>query len=149
MAPNVQPPRVDCSLVLRPLPGSLCGKLHLRAASRHTASMLQQGGGAASQAAADPLPASSASAGGGKLEVRIVSWHAVASWTWNAGDDVCGICRTAFDGCPPEAKFPGDDAPVVWGACNHAFHLPCITKWLAPQAAPACPICRRPWEFRA
>ena len=31
-------------------------------------------------------------------------------WTWNAGDkdDVCGICRVAFDACPPDAKFPGD-----------------------------------------
>ena len=51
-------------------------------------------------------------------------------WTWNAGDkdDVCGICRVAFDSCPPDAKFPGDDSPVVWGQCGHAFHLQCITR---------------------
>jgi len=23
--------------------------------------------------------------------VEIKKWHAVATWTWNAGDDVCGI----------------------------------------------------------
>ena len=86
----------------------------------------------------------------GRLGVKLLSWHAVASWTWNAGDDVCGICRTDFDGCPPDAKFPGDEAPVVWGVCNHAFHLPCITKWLAdtPESQ-RCPICRAAWDFRA
>jgi hypothetical protein len=36
---------------------------------------------------------------------------------------MCGICRNPFDGCPPESKFPGDDSPVVWGTCGHAFHL--------------------------
>lgn len=45
-----------------------------------------------------------------------------------AGDDVCGICRMPFDGCPPDAKYPGDDSPVVWGVCTHAFHLQCINR---------------------
>ena len=76
-------------------------------------------------------------------------YHAVAHWHWDAGDDVCGICRVAFEGCPPGEKFPGDDSPVVWGRCHHAFHLQCITKWLAAQGAESkCPICRRPWEFK-
>jgi hypothetical protein len=42
---------------------------------------------------------------------------------------VCGICRMPFDGCPPDGKFPGDDSPVVWGTCTHAFHLQCINRW--------------------
>ena len=46
----------------------------------------------------------------------------------DAGDDVCGICRASFDACPPEAKYPGDDCPVVWGVCSHAFHIQCINK---------------------
>jgi hypothetical protein len=48
-----------------------------------------------------------------------------------------------FDGCPPDAKFPGDDSPVVWGQCGHAFHLQCITKWLNSQQVGAgryCPL---------
>lgn len=85
----------------------------------------------------------------GRLSINITSWHAVASWTWNASDDVCGICRSPFDGCPPDAKFPGDDSPVVWGQCNHAYHLPCINHWLSTQPEQKCPLCRRPWEFRA
>ncbi|KAI8473231.1 MAG: anaphase-promoting complex subunit 11 RING-H2 finger-domain-containing protein [Monoraphidium minutum] len=88
--------------------------------------------------------------GGGGFEVRVKQWHAVGVWTWDAGDDVCGICRNPFDGCPPECKYPGDDSPVVWGTCGHAFHLQCVTKWLASQAQTEqrCPICRRAWEFK-
>ncbi|KAM1707970.1 hypothetical protein PS2_001027 [Malus domestica] len=37
-----------------------------------------------------------------------IGWHAVASWTWDAQDETCGICRMAFDGCCPDCKLPGD-----------------------------------------
>lgn len=91
------------------------------------------------------------------FKVKVKRWHGVASWTWDAGDDVCGICRNAFDGCAPEAKYPGDDSPVVWGTCSHAFHLQCIHKWLAAaqsshteeEHVAKCPICRRQWEFKS
>lgn len=77
------------------------------------------------------------------------NWHAVAAWTWDAGDDVCGICRMPFDGCPPDGKFPGDDSPVVWGKCGHPFHLQCIHKWLGTLSAePKCPMCRQPWDYK-
>jgi len=75
------------------------------------------------------------------FEVEIKEWRAVASWTWNAGDDVCGICRNVFDSCSPEAKFPGDDCPVVWGVCSHAFHLPCINQCVFVLVA--CQLARR------
>ncbi|KAF7126642.1 hypothetical protein RHSIM_Rhsim11G0105600 [Rhododendron simsii] len=95
-------------------------------------------------------------------------WHAVASWTWDAQDETCGICRMAFDGCCPDCKLPGDDCPLtivklhymskmsnnmfclaVWGACNHAFHLHCILKWVTSQTPQAhCPMCRREWQFK-
>ncbi|KAL6140118.1 hypothetical protein ACLB2K_058419 [Fragaria x ananassa] len=48
-------------------------------------------------------------------------WHAVAAWTWDAQDETCGICRMAFDGCCPDCKLPGDDCPLIWGACNMHF----------------------------
>lgn len=48
-------------------------------------------------------------------------WHAVASWTWDAQDETCGICRMAFDGCCPDCKLPGDDCPLSkWRIC-YAF----------------------------
>ncbi|XP_031378259.1 anaphase-promoting complex subunit 11 [Punica granatum] len=76
-------------------------------------------------------------------------WHAVASWTWDAQDETCGICRMAFDGCCPDCKLPGDDCPLIWGSCNHAFHLHCILKWVNSQTSQAhCPMCRREWQFK-
>ncbi|XP_048439345.1 anaphase-promoting complex subunit 11 [Pyrus x bretschneideri] len=82
-------------------------------------------------------------------ESQHFAWHAVASWTWDAQDETCGICRMAFDGCCPDCKLPGDDCPLIWGACNHAFHLHCILKWVNSQTSQAhCPMCRREWQFK-
>ncbi|KAL6136874.1 hypothetical protein ACLB2K_062169 [Fragaria x ananassa] len=92
-----------------------------------------------------------------KMKVKILrfllgfqtEWHAVAAWTWDAQDETCGICRMAFDGCCPDCKLPGDDCPLIWGACNHAFHLHCILKWVNSQTSQAhCPMCRREWQFK-
>lgn len=47
-----------------------------------------------------------------RMKVKIVQWHAVASWTWDAQDETCGICRMPFDGCCPDCKLPGDDCPL-------------------------------------
>ncbi|KAL2513912.1 Anaphase-promoting complex subunit 11 [Forsythia ovata] len=78
-----------------------------------------------------------------------IRWHAVASWTWDAQDETCGICRMAFDGCCPDCKLPRDDCPIIWGACSHAFHLHCILKWVNSQSPQAhCPMCRREWQFK-
>ena len=48
-------------------------------------------------------------------------WHPVASWTWDAQDETCGICRMAFDGCCPDCKFPGDDCPLSESTCHFFF----------------------------
>nr|GMD26937.1 anaphase-promoting complex subunit 11 [Ipomoea batatas] len=86
---------------------------------------------------------------GRDYESQDYTWHAVASWTWDAQDETCGICRMAFDGCCPDCKIPGDDCPLIWGACNHAFHLHCILKWVNSQTSQAhCPMCRREWQFK-
>lgn len=108
-----------------------------------------------------------------RLRVRIQRFHAVAKWTWNANDDVCGICQSAFEGVAPGVKYPGDECPVVWGKCGHAFHLvsenmfnfavhtvvgklsfllvfhilqQCVSTWLN-SSRNTCPICRSEWEF--
>ena len=82
------------------------------------------------------------------IKIRLKRFHAVAAWSWNANDDVCGICQAAFEGVCPGVKYPGEDCPVVWGKCGHAFHLQCVSKWLGtPAAKNTCPICRQDWEF--
>mmetsp|Transcript_11663 Transcript_11663/g.21551 ORF Transcript_11663/g.21551 Transcript_11663/m.21551 type:complete len:128 (-) Transcript_11663:116-499(-) len=93
-----------------------------------------------------------------KLKIRIKKWHGVAKWTWGVGDDeddVCIVCQSAFEGVAPGVKFPGDECPVVWGKCGHAFHLQCVSAWLqsqnnsTPNSTPTCPTCRQEWEYGA
>ncbi|XP_041464599.1 anaphase-promoting complex subunit 11-like [Lytechinus variegatus] len=84
-----------------------------------------------------------------KDESQSENWTAVATWRWIANDDNCGICRTAFDGCCPDCKMPGDDCPLVWGQCSHVFHMHCILKWLnSQQVHQLCPMCRQEWKFK-
>lgn len=83
-----------------------------------------------------------------RVQVRLKRFHAVAAWSWNANDHVCGICQSPFEGVCPGVKYPGEDCPVVWGKCGHAFHLQCVSKWLGQAASKnSCPICRQEWEF--
>ncbi len=85
----------------------------------------------------------------------IKKWHMVAAWKWDVNDEVCGICRMAFDACCPECTLPGDGCPPSWGACHHAFHMHCILKWIQrqnvasdPNENKVCPMCRQVWEFK-
>ncbi|GMH55467.1 hypothetical protein TrRE_jg3299 [Triparma retinervis] len=81
------------------------------------------------------------------LKVKVKAFHGIARWSWGTpADDVCGICQSPFEGCAPGVKFPGDDCPVVWGACKHAYHLACISQWLS-GGKNSCPICRADWNF--
>jgi anaphase-promoting complex subunit 11 len=83
-----------------------------------------------------------------RIRVRIRRFHGVAHWSWNANDEVCGICQSAFEGTAPGVKYPGEDCPVVWGKCGHAFHLQCVSTWLGQATSRnSCPICRQAWEF--
>ncbi|KAH8925900.1 RING/U-box [Atractiella rhizophila] len=102
------------------------------------------------------------------MKVKIKAYHPIAVWSWNLkqnqplnaqatgneaedGDDeeedVCGICRIAFDGCCSDCKVPGDDCPLIWGECTHVFHMHCLLKWLnSPNSKNQCPMDRRPWS---
>ncbi|KAA1068822.1 hypothetical protein PGT21_002993 [Puccinia graminis f. sp. tritici] len=61
-------------------------------------------------------------------------------------EDLCGICRVAFEGCCPDCKVPGDDCPLIWGECTHIFHMHCLLKWIAQESSKqSCPMDRRPW----
>lgn len=56
------------------------------------------------------------------MKVVVKSWHAIAQWKWDTGNndtedgdvegDVCGICRVPYEGCCPSCKMPGDDCPL-------------------------------------
>lgn len=83
-----------------------------------------------------------------KLLISHSDWMAVATWRWVANDENCGICRMPFENCCTECTLPGDDCPLVWGACSHCFHMHCIVKWLnSQQLNQHCPMCRQNWKF--
>jgi anaphase-promoting complex subunit 11 len=56
------------------------------------------------------------------MKITIKSWHGVAQWKWDVGnnnddaadeeEDVCGICRVPYEACCPACKMPGDDCPL-------------------------------------
>lgn len=93
------------------------------------------------------------------MKVNILEWHGVTTWHWkvsgdSAGDgymdELCGICRVAFDGTCPNCKYPGDECPIVLGSgCTHNFHLHCILKWLEQDTSKGlCPMCRQIFTFK-
>jgi len=99
-----------------------------------------------------PPPAALASppaAAPAALSVTVTAARFVATWRWNVADadDVCGICRLAFEAACPACKLPGDECPPLLGGCKHAFHLHCIVAWLnTKDKEQVCPLCRRPWD---
>lgn len=90
------------------------------------------------------------------MKVEVVEWNAVASWHWNlkdqsgTSDELCGICRVAFDGTCPNCRYPGTDCPLILGkGCTHNFHLHCILQWLEQETSKGlCPMCRQVFEYR-
>ncbi|KAK6453644.1 ubiquitin-protein ligase anaphase promoting complex [Scheffersomyces xylosifermentans] len=95
------------------------------------------------------------------MKVNIVEWHGFSTWHWNLAteshpensgyvDELCGICRVAFDGTCPNCKYPGDDCPIVLGSgCTHNFHLHCILKWLEQDTSKGlCPMCRQTFTYK-
>ncbi|VEU21243.1 DEKNAAC102191 [Brettanomyces naardenensis] len=82
------------------------------------------------------------------MKIKLNSTYAIYSWHWDVPEDeLCGICRVAFDGTCPTCKYPGDQCPIVIGECHHAFHLHCIWKWLETDTSRGlCPMCRQPFH---
>lgn len=87
------------------------------------------------------------------MKLKINSFKAVAMWKWDTSaephqpyrytakganwmdededdEEVCGICRLAFENCCPECKLPGDDCPL--SECG------------LPGAGGACALARLP-----
>lgn len=65
-------------------------------------------------------------------DVEIKEYHAIANWTWDAGDDVCSICRMPFDGCPPDCKVLSLINLLV-GLAQVAIQF-CLSEAVSPQS---------------
>ena len=75
-------------------------------------------------------------------------WNGVALWAWDIQVDNCAICRNPIMDACIECMATNDsrECAVAWGACNHAYHLHCITKWL--QTRKVCPLDNSDWVFQ-
>ncbi|KAI9243844.1 RING/U-box [Sporodiniella umbellata] len=83
------------------------------------------------------------------MKVKVRSWSTLATWSWSVKDKggVCGICQSEYDVCCPTCKVPGDDCPLIWGECNHVFHLHCLMTWFQNSVnGETCPLDRIAWK---
>jgi E3 ubiquitin-protein ligase RBX1 len=77
-----------------------------------------------------------------KFELKKVV--SVGLWGWDLKVDNCGICKNnLMDRCIECCSSDKDKCDIVWGTCDHAYHLHCISGWTKVRSN--CPLCNEPW----
>ena len=78
------------------------------------------------------------------LKIKMKEWKLTAKWKWDVGehgDQKCAVCRVDFEATCNTGicKLPGDDCPVIRGAC----------KLEENRQEIVCPLCRQVWSFNS
>ena len=79
---------------------------------------------------------------------ELVKLNSVCLWKWNSRSDTCGICKNSLTDKCIECFANMDDhaCSIVWGSCNHAYHVHCISHWL--KSRDVCPLCSDSWTVQ-
>ncbi|XP_064222868.1 RING-box protein 2-like [Aotus nancymaae] len=82
---------------------------------------------------------------GGSKMFSLKKWNALAMWSWDVEFDTHAICRVqVMDACLRyQAENEQEDSVVVWGECNHSFHIYCMSLWAKQNNR--CPLCHQDW----
>jgi RING-box protein 1 len=76
-------------------------------------------------------------------------WNCVSMWSHQGDDENCSICRSTINDvciqCQTLMGQPNISCNIGWGACNHAFHVHCISTWIKSHST--CPLCSEPWQM--
>ncbi|CAK5070866.1 unnamed protein product [Meloidogyne enterolobii] len=83
-----------------------------------------------------------------KKPFTLKRWNLIATWAWDVECDTCAICRVhlmeACLRCQSESK--AQECVVIWGECNHCFHLCCMSLWVKQNNR--CPLCQAEWNVQ-
>lgn len=65
--------------------------------------------------------------------------------------ETCAICRNhlmepCIDCQPNTMSQSNNECITAWGACNHAFHMHCINRWLKTRNV--CPLDNSTWTLQ-
>eukprot|EP01004_Peranema_trichophorum_P001244 NODE_11466_length_451_cov_12.335366_g10811_i0.p1 GENE.NODE_11466_length_451_cov_12.335366_g10811_i0~~NODE_11466_length_451_cov_12.335366_g10811_i0.p1 ORF type:complete len:121 (+),score=24.91 NODE_11466_length_451_cov_12.335366_g10811_i0:32-364(+) len=78
---------------------------------------------------------------------EVIRWNSVFNWSWSFSEPICAICRNQLMDpcikCEAEQEHNTQDCSVIWGECNHVFHLHCIYKFVKNR--PICPMDNEEW----
>ena len=81
-----------------------------------------------------------------KIDIEILNWDLVATWSVDLKVETCTICRNHIMDMCIECQNDSSNTKcnISWGKCGHAFHKHCIDRWLNTKNV--CPLDTQVWQ---